>query len=221
MTSIRITLGACALMLALVGCGDDDGRGDGGGGGGDGSTDMDGGGCVPTIEICGDRMDQDCNGRDTSCGDSDVDGVEACRAGDDLTRCDCDDSRMDVRPPVGSLAGAPEMCDMRDNDCNGRVDEASACCAGCESLGADRDRADICNEAGTCVCSTEGDGSAPCPEGQTCCGGGCTDTNTDIMNCGFCNSACTNQADNCSAGECRCGSGPPCDLDTMCTGACG
>src|SRR5687768_16850658 len=101
MTSIRITLGACALMLVLFGCGDDDGRGDGGGGGGDGSTDMDGGGCVPRVEICGDFMDQECNGRDTSCGDSDMDGVEACRAGDDLTRCDCDDSSMAVRPPVG------------------------------------------------------------------------------------------------------------------------
>jgi hypothetical protein len=173
---------------------------------------------VPTIEICGDRRDQDCNGRDTSCGDSDMDMVEACREGDDLTMCDCDDSRMDVRPRVGALPGAPEICDMRDNDCNGRVDESAECCAGCESLGAARDRADSCNEAGACVCSTEGAGDAPCPEGQSCCTGGCTNLATDIMNCGFCGAACTNQSDNCSARECRCGSGPPCDLDTMCSG---
>jgi len=226
------------LLLALGGCGDDDTpppRGDAGfppgsdaGPRPDGAPPlMDSGGpgrdsggvCVPSVEICGDRMDQNCDGRDTSCGDTDMDGVQACRPGDDLTRCDCDDSTMAVRPPVGSLPGAQEACDGMDNDCNGRIDESAACCEGCASLGTARDRADLCTTEGVCVCST-GSGTEPCPVGQTCCSGGCVDVQTDIMNCGLCGAVCTNQSDNCAAGNCRCGSGPPCDLDRMCSGGC-
>ncbi len=229
---------ACALALALgAGCGGDDdgtgGRTDGGGGGTDGfvpGTDgfvpgTDSGalpdGCVPRIEICGDRMDQNCDGRDQSCGDNDGDGIMACRDGDDLTMCDCDDSRTDVRPPFGTgVPGAPEICDGRDNDCNGRVDESAECCAGCASLDV-KSRADLCLEDGSCDCTTEA-GVGPCPSGQTCCGGGCTDIDTDFDNCGFCGTVCTTSADRCVAGMCACGTGPVCDLDYPCTGgSCG
>jgi hypothetical protein len=172
---------------------------------------------LPAIEICGDRMDQNCDGRDTSCGDSDGDGIMACRAGDDLTRCDCDDARDDVRPAFGAVAGAPEICDGRDNDCNGRIDESAMCCEGCATLGTSRDRADLCTEDGTCDCSTE-DGIGPCAEGMTCCGGGCTDVATDFDNCGFCGAQCTMQADRCVARECACGDGPVCDFIAECSG---
>lgn len=198
----------------------------GGGGGGDGGTRPDAGidgngACIPTVEICGDRIDQNCDGRDTGCGDNDGDGVMACRAGDDPTRCDCDDSTRDVRPPFGALPGAMELCDGRDNDCNGRVDEHANCCEGCASLGAERQRADICLEDGACDCSTE-PGVGPCPAGRTCCASGCTDTATDFDNCGSCNAQCTEQADRCVGGMCRCGDGPVCDYVAMCTaGRCG
>lgn len=183
--------------------------------------------CVPTIEICGDRMDQNCDGRDTSCGDSDRDGIQACRAGDDLRFCDCDDSNPAVYPAsaMGAVPGGAELCDGLDNDCNMRIDESAECCAGCASLGADRDRGDICVESGECDCSTAA-GVAVCPVGQTCCSSGCVDTTTDIDNCGFCGAVCTNQSDNCApgptgAGECRCGGGPPCDKARMCSaGSC-
>ena len=237
----RKTVTACALALALGACGGDPpARTDAGGvpgmdGGGVPGTDagprpdgapipttdsgVDGAGaCVPSVEICGDRMDQNCDGRDTSCGDTDGDGVMACRAGDDLTMCDCDDARTDVRPPFGAgVPGAPELCDERDNDCDGRVDESAECCDGCASLGADRDRADVCTADGACDCSSE-PGIAPCAAGQTCCAGGCTDVSSDLANCGFCGAACTTSADRCTAGECRCGGGPVCDLDTACSG---
>ncbi len=176
---------------------------------------------MPSVEICGDRIDQNCDGRDASCGDTDGDGVQACREGDDLTTCDCDDSRTDVRPARRGLPGAPELCDGRDNDCNGRVDEHAQCCAGCASLGSDRSRADICTEAGECDCSGA-PGVGPCAAGQTCCAGGCTDLQTDFDNCGFCNLVCTTSTDRCTAGECRCGASPGCALTVMCRdGRCG
>ncbi len=176
--------------------------------------------CVPTspsFEICGDHIDQNCDGHDESCGDNDGDGVQACMPGEDPTSgtCDCDDERADVRPPFGTVAGAPELCDGVDNDCNGRVDESSACCDACSSLGDHRDRADICTVDGVCDCTSDS-ASGPCAEGSTCCSTGCVDVQTDAMNCGFCGAVCTGSSDSCVAGNCMCGDGPPCDLNYEC-----
>lgn len=226
-----------AVMVAVLGgCGDDDDDGgarpDSGSSGVDASTlpdgatppPTDGGGgttdaCVPMIEICGDRIDQNCNGRDQACGDNDGDGIEACRAGDDLTRCDCDDSRADVYPPFNGLPGAPELCDGVDNDCNGRIDESAECCDGCASLD-NRRRADWCNLDGVCDCSTA-PGVGPCSAGQTCCAVGCVDTQTSFDHCGACNTRCTTGADRCVGGDCRCGANAACDFVYTCSsGSC-
>ena len=231
--SILRTFGTLLVVVALTACGDDDDDGtltDMGmtepvdlgpepeGGRPDMFRGIDGGGaCVPQIEICGDRMDQNCDGMETPCGDTDRDGIDACRTGDDLTRCDCDDSTSAVRPPFGALPGAVELCDGLDNDCNGRIDESAACCTGCASLGTERGRADLCTLEGACDCSTAA-GVEPCGAGQTCCGGGCVDTRSDVMNCGACGAACTEQADRCTASNCACGSGPVCDFINVCTG---
>jgi len=175
--------------------------------------------CAPTdppYEICGDHIDQDCDHEDESCGDNDRDGIQACRPGEDpIGGCDCDDTRMDVRPIVGSTPGAPEVCDDIDNDCNGRVDESAECCDACSSLGADFMRADVCTVEGVCDCSTDLE-SGPCATGLTCCGPGCVDTTSDFMNCRFCGAACPGSADRCDASECRCGTDSPCDLDYPC-----
>jgi hypothetical protein len=182
--------------------------------------------CEPVAggyEICGDRIDQNCDRHDESCGDQDMDGVQACMTGQDPTSgaCDCDDERADVRPGATGVAGAPEICDMADNDCDGRVDESAECCEGCASLGSDRSvRADVCTASGECDCSGEA-GVGPCAAGQHCCSSGCTDVMSDHANCGFCEAHCTASSDRCTAGSCACGAGPACDLDAQCTaGAC-
>jgi|WetSurSiteA1Bulk_404760.scaffolds.fasta_scaffold08544_2 large repetitive protein len=61
-------------------------------------------------EICGDQIDQDCNGKDQICGDNDGDGFTTGTG-------DCDDTDRTIFP------GAPELCDNKDNNCNSEIDE--------------------------------------------------------------------------------------------------
>jgi hypothetical protein len=63
----------------------------------------------------------------------------------------------------------------------------------------------------TCAAST----CAACSGGQTACGGSCTDTATDINNCGSCGHACNIAGgETCVAGTCTCTTG------TDCSGVC-
>ncbi|MFO0681339.1 MAG: MopE-related protein [Sandaracinus sp.] len=230
---MRGWMAGALVLAAIAGCGGTSGNegdaghtsgNDGGGGvdafvGGhqDAGPGVDGG-CIPTYEICGDFMDQDCNGRDVGCGDNDHDGFEACRPpSPDFTMCDCDDTSAQTYPSRGTLPGAAEACDGRDNDCDMRIDESAQCCAGCASLGAETSRADVCTADGQCDCSTE-PGIAPCAAGQTCCGGGCFDLQNDFAHCGSCTSGCMGSADHCANAECMCGSGSSCDGTGVCTG---
>lgn len=226
----RLFVSTCAVASAIfvAGCGDDGGGGTDTGVAGDTSTPMDStvvlpdgrvvdtgvavDGCVPSFEICGDGMDQNCDGREDSCGNTDMDSFEACRPGQSPPACDCNDREASVYP------GAPETCNGVDDDCDGRVDEIASCCPACEGMA---ERADTCTTAGACVCAAEGAGDAPCAAGQACCASGCADLQTDFDNCGLCQAQCTDQADNCSAGLCQCGTGPTCEFINMCvSGAC-
>jgi len=86
------------------------------------------------IEICGDGIDQDCNGSDLSCRDVDNDGD-----GYTENQGDCNDAIASIYP------GATEICDDGiDQDCNGK-DRACV-----KYLNVPFEP----NHGGTCVCSS-------------------------------------------------------------------
>ena len=63
-------------------------------------------------EICGDGVDQDCDGRDLGAADCDLDGDTFSAA-----HGDCDDHDRKRNPAM------PERCDGVDNNCNGVIDD--------------------------------------------------------------------------------------------------
>jgi hypothetical protein len=63
------------------------------------------------VEVCGDGIDQDCNGRDAVCGDNDGDGYTP-------ETGDCNDNNVRIYP-----GAQDDECDGIDNNCNGLIDE--------------------------------------------------------------------------------------------------
>jgi len=72
-------------------------------------------------ELC-DGKDNDCDGQTDEGLSTDSDGDGHYTPGSCLTpNDDCDDSDNTVYP------GAPELCDGKDNDCDGQIDEGTVC----------------------------------------------------------------------------------------------
>ncbi|MCO4761022.1 MAG: putative metal-binding motif-containing protein [Myxococcales bacterium] len=101
---------------------------------------------------CGNGIDEDCDGEDTKCVDSDGDGAPDCQ---ELKCGPGADKDKTVYP------GAPEVCDLKDNDCDGKVDEDLPY-TGIDGNPGSLSKGDSCGAGacagGTAVCSADGKG---------------------------------------------------------------
>ena len=95
------------------------------------------GGCLPSAEVCGDGIDQDCSGDDLACppagggpGDADADGF--------ATAGDCDDQDRKVYPGI-SVACSVSGCSTGTKQCQSNGAYSSCTCAAlCEAKGGGR-----------------------------------------------------------------------------------
>lgn len=139
---------------------------------------------------------------------------------------DCDDSM------AGTYPGAPELCDGKDNSCNGMIDESATCpggigvcqngacaCPPANTCGADcvdkstsNNHCGMCNNAclGAATCMN---GQCTCPMGSVTCNGVCVDTKADELNCGGCGKACA-PGYTCNNSFCTC-LGTPCGAQCL------
>lgn len=118
-------------------------------------------------------------------GDKDGDAPRICGGYD----CNDDDPR--------THAGAAEMCDRLDNDCDGQVDEEQG--------------AALCADSSSCV-----DGECRCSPALTSCSDEdrCVDLQTSAEHCGRCDVQCAS-GQVCEQGNCACQAG-----QVLCAGAC-
>ncbi len=106
--------------------------------------------CVPSTEVCGDNIDNDCNGR--------VDEGEGCLPTD---VCDASTPRAECMPNNTP----PEVCDGADNDGDGQIDEG--CATTCSSA-----TAEYCDGTDNdCDGQTDEDCPPACVPGPEICNG--------------------------------------------------
>jgi hypothetical protein len=167
-----------------------------------------------------------------------------CDMADALCKYQTLDTDADSHPPVVCggddcvdndptiYGGAPEICDGKDNDCDGTADD-SAICPGmgmCQAGVCTCAPTEQCN--GVCVDKTSdeahcGGCNQPCPPGAVCqgsmcqcpagttsCSGQCVDTASDPLHCGNCVTQCSGGAV-CQSSMCQCPAGL-----TLCGGQC-
>jgi hypothetical protein len=133
-------------------------------------------------EVPGDGVDSNCDGQELCYVDEDFDGYqdfdgftvastsltcdEPGLIDDSVLDGDCDDSEFSANP------GAIEVCDLIDNDCDARIDEAAGCYDDGEFCDIDADcRSGFC-DAGICADSTGCNVPGSCPGRLTLTTGG-------------------------------------------------
>ena len=104
---------------------------------------------------------------------------------------DCDDALASVHP------GATEVCNGRDDDCDGTIDGASAT-TWCNAASRALPHATAACTAGSCSVASCSAGYDDCDSGDA---NGCeASLNSDDANCGACRNVCALGAGSCSAG---------------------
>ncbi len=177
-------------------------------------------GCPPGLVDCGGGLGCiDPNVSVAHCGDCD----SPCQ-GADVATFACQDGQCAVvkcaagREDVDGIAStgcectiSDEVCDGKDNDCDGETDEGGTLCSG----------------EGGCV-GTCGSGECTCDDGCDACGGTCipmASYGTDAKNCGYCGNACALEGaaiHTCNQGTCCavvCATGRK-DCNKDCTDGC-
>jgi hypothetical protein len=161
----------------------------------------------PFVEICGDRIDQDCDGADLLCLANVCSNGDIIPCGIDTGLCQkgtqtCD-SNGDWEDCIGSINPTTETCDEEDNNCDGIVDEGCTCTDGqnrvCGSnVGLCEEGSQICSGGvwGSCI-GMIGPIAEICEDGEdqdcdgideSCTGGNCNlgDTQSCGSNVGLC-----------------------------------
>ncbi|MCB9644746.1 MAG: hypothetical protein H6728_16870, partial [Myxococcales bacterium] len=176
-----------------------------------------------TTEICGNKLDDNCDGMtdtaDTAAcecdpndtracytGPSGTDGVGECKAG--VETCGADGKWGTCQ---GDVLPSQEVCDGKDNNCDGKVDEedpsaphcpagqrcdggkctcdATSCTTGCcDAMGA-------CATPSNAQCGTGGAACSACAQGTTCDAGKC------VCNATSCPNGCCDSQGQCQAGN--------------------
>ncbi len=179
------------------------------------------GDCIPpvptaenTLAACSDSQDNDCDGL-TDRDDPDcavfcnAKDTESCYTGalSTLNVGECRSGKMECQADgkwgdcTNEVLPKSEICDGKDNDCNGQIDDACGCTKDTDCPNEAR-----C-EAGSCKVP-------PCAAPSARCGKECVDVLSNAQHCGRCNRACTGD-NTCRDGECRCSNGL-----TECMGTC-
>jgi hypothetical protein len=166
---------------------------------------------------------------DAAAGMDVIDGTTACSADEECVRasperpvCDARSGRCVPCTPARDLCGAGRFC-TADNACAAGCGSDQACAAAPDDGGVSAGRCDPathacvqcltnehCPVGNLCVaraCAPGCDATRACPNGRTCCGGGCVDTATSASHCGACGALCTtaNGAPACAASVCGVG----------------
>lgn len=200
--------------------------------------------CVPLAdkEVCGDGLDNDCNGAADDCRYCDGERV----ANDDHEHCGaCGNA---CRSDQACHSGSCECQDGTSTDCRGSCVQLQQDAENCGECGKSCGPDQTC-QSGQCACATGqsycddqgcfdfqtdgdhcGDCNTVCTDGQVCRGGscacsdaersdycpgiGCLDLKTDSKHCGACDQACPD-GQSCVDGACACATGR-----TDCDGAC-